>query len=84
MKQSTESTRDYSQKYITLGSAIAHYRKAKGLTQEQLAKQVQISRQHLGAIEAPHMTRAVSLELLFALAEVLEVEPYLLLKFPRF
>ncbi len=84
MKQTSEITRDYSQKYINLGSAIAHYRKIKGLTQEQLASRVQISRQHIGAIEAPNMVRAVSLELLFALAEALEIEAHMLLQYPQF
>ena len=40
-----------------------------------------ISRQHLAAIEAPNMNRGLSLELLFNIATVLEIEPYLLLKF---
>lgn len=40
-----------------------------------------ISRQHMGAIEAPNMILAVSLDVLFNVATVLEIEPYLLLKF---
>lgn len=40
-----------------------------------------ISRQHLAAIEAPGMSRGLSLDLLFNIATVLEIEPYLLLKF---
>ena len=42
---------------------------------------VGISRQHMGAIEAPNMVRALSLDLVFNIATVLEIEPYVLLKF---
>ena len=40
-----------------------------------------ISRQHMGAIEAPNMVRATSLEVVFNIATVLGVEPYVLFKF---
>lgn len=72
---------DNSERYRELGYAIAYYRKRKGLTQEQLAERIGISRQHMGAIEAPNMVRAVSLDVLFNIASVLEIEPYILLKF---
>ena len=55
--------------------------KTKKLTQEQVADRVGISRQHMGAIEAPNMVRAISLEVVFNIAAVLEVEPYILFKF---
>ena len=45
---------DHSQKYIEIGYNIAYYRKHAGITQEQLAEKVGISRAHPGAIEAPH------------------------------
>ena len=72
---------DNSERYRDLGCAISYYRKRKGLTQEQVAEQIGISRQHMGAIEAPNMVRAISLDVLFNIATVLEIEPYLLLKF---
>lgn len=78
----TDRIIEYAQRYQDLGCAIAYYRKRKHLTQEQLAEMIGISRQHMGAIEAPNMVRAISLEVLFHVAEVLEVEPYVLLKFP--
>lgn len=78
----TDRIMEYAQRYQDLGCAIAYYRKRKHLTQEQLAEMIGISRQHMGAIEAPNMVRAISLEVLFHVAEVLEVEPYVLLKFP--
>ena len=81
MMGTNESRFDNSERYRYLGCAISYYRKRKGLTQEQLAESIGISRQHMGAIEAPNMVRAVSLDVLFNIAQVLEIEPYLLLKF---
>lgn len=64
-----------------LSYAIGYYRKKKGFTQEEMAEMLGISRQHLASIEAPGMSRGLSLDLLFNIAAVLEIEPYLLLKF---
>lgn len=72
---------DNSKKYIELGYNIAYYRKHAKLTQEELAEKVNISRQHLGAIEAPNIVRPVSLDLLFNIADVLDIEAYKLLQF---
>lgn len=72
---------DNSERYRDLGCAIAYYRKRKHLTQEQVADRVGISRQHMGAIEAPNMVRAISLEVVFNISTVLEIEPYMLFKF---
>lgn len=69
------------EKFIELGYNIAYYRKHRGLTQEQLAEKLGISRQHLGAIEAPNILRPISLDLLFNIAEVLHIEPSKLLIF---
>jgi len=81
MKEKNTMEFDNRERYRDLGCAIAYYRKRKGLTQEQLAERVGVSRQHMGAIEAPNMVRAISLDVLFNLAAVLEIEPYILLKF---
>lgn len=72
---------DNTQKYIELGYNIAYYRKHARLTQEQLAEMVGISRQHLGAIEAPNLVKPISLDLLFNLATVLNIDPSKLLEF---
>jgi len=72
---------DNTERLENLSYAIGYYRKAKGLSQEQLAEMLDISRQHLASVEAPRMNRGISLELLFNIATVLEIEPYLLLKF---
>lgn len=72
---------DNTQKFIEIGYNIAYYRKHAGLTQEQLAERVGINRQHIGAIEAPNLFRPISLDLLFNIAAVLNVEPAKLLTF---
>ena len=76
-----ETVFDNTQYYIELGYNIAYYRKQAGLTQEQLAEKVGISRQHMSAVEAPNICRPISLELLFNIATVLHVEPHKLLEF---
>lgn len=81
MNKETKPVFDNSERYRDLGCAIAYYRKRKRLTQEQVAERVGISRQHMGAIEAPNMVRAISLEVVFNIASVLEIEPYILFKY---
>ena len=81
MTELTENLFDNTERYRDLGCAIAYYRKRRGLTQEQLAEKVGISRQHMGAIEAPNMVRAISLDVLFNIASSLGIEPYILHKF---
>ena len=63
---------DNAERKENLSYAIGYYRKKKGYSQEQMAERLGIS---------PGMDRGVSLELLFNIAAVLEIEPYLLLKF---
>jgi len=72
---------NYDKRYVEIGYNIQYFRKHKGLTQEQLAEMVDISRQHLGAIEAPNIVRTVSLDLLFRIADTLEVDVRQLLDF---
>ena len=81
MTENSKKPFDNSERYRDLGYAISYYRKRKGLTQEQVAERIGISRQHMGAIEAPNMVRAISLDVLFNIATVLEIDPYMLLKF---
>ena len=81
MIETAETQFDNTERYRDLGCAIAYYRKRKQMAQEQLAEKVGISRQHMGAIEAPNMVRAISLDVLFNIATILEIEPYILIKF---
>ena len=76
-----ERSFDNSERMENLSYAIGYYRKKKGYSQEQMAELLGISRQHLASVEAPGMNRGVSLELIFNIATVLEIEPYLLFKF---
>ena len=63
-------------KYKQLGLKISYYRKLKGFTQEALAERIDKDISFLGAVEAPNINRAVSLDTLFDIAEVLEVSPH--------
>ena len=71
----------YKDNYIAIGIRISYYRKLRGLSQEQLAERAGISVGFLSQVEAPGMVVGVSLSTLFAIGEVLGVEPYKLLKF---
>ena len=53
----------------------------KGYSQEKMAELLGVSHQHIASVEVPGMNRGVSLELIFNIATVLEIEPYLLFKF---
>lgn len=66
---------------LEVGLNISFYRRKKGLTQEQLAEKAGISRSHLSVIEAPNIVKTFSLEMLFNIADALEIEPYKLLMF---
>ena len=58
-------------KILQLGRTIFKLRKEKGLSQNQLAEMLDISREHLAKIETAK--RCVSLGLLFDISEVLGV-----------
>ena len=60
-------------RFIELGLTISALRKMKGLSQEALAERANISRSHLSAIEAPNIVRPFSVEVLFNIADALEV-----------
>ena len=61
------------QEYKMIGLNIAYYRKLKGLTQLQLAEKINISRTHMSNIEAPNMVTPISLEVIFNIADSLEI-----------
>ena len=71
------------QQYKMIGLNIAYYRKLNGLTQLQLAEQINISRTHMSNIEAPNMPTSISLDTLFDIADVLEIPVSNLLYFDR-
>lgn len=60
-------------RFIELGLTIAALRKLNGMSQEELAAKANMSRSHLSAIEAPNLIRAFSVEVLFNIADALDV-----------
>ncbi len=64
----------YETYYKTLGENIAFYRNRRDLTQEQLSELTDTTRVHISRIE--NADCAVSLDLVFAIADALGVEPY--------
>lgn len=67
------------EKYKYLGLNIAYYRKEKGLSQNQLAELVNISRTHMSRIETADC--AVSLDVVFDICDALCVKPCKLFDF---
>lgn len=57
-----------------LGNNIAKYRKQKGLSQNQLAELVNVSREHIAKIETAKKNS--SLNLLFKISNVLNIPEY--------
>ena len=60
---------------IQLGIAISTIRKMRGLSQEKLAEKANISRSLISTIEAPGLAKSFSLEVLFSIADALDVDP---------
>ena len=60
-----------------LGENVRHYRKFKGMTQEQLALEAEMERSYVSDLERG--TRNPSVRALGRLAQALEVEPHQLL-----
>ena len=61
-------------RFIQLGITITALRKMRGMSQEQLAEKAGMSRSHLSSIEAPNIVRPFSLEILYNIADALNVE----------
>lgn len=71
---------DYWERYREIGHQISYYRKHRQMTQEELAEKLDVSRQHIAAIEAPNVNRKISMDLLFDIAYLLDIEPNCFLK----
>ena len=71
----------YADEYRQIGLKIAYYRKLRGLTQEELAEQVGLTPAFIGNLEAPNISKALSLDTLFDIAAALEVSPHKFLTF---
>ena len=71
----------YAEQYRQIRLKIAYYRKLRGLTQEELAEQVGLTPAYIGHLEAPNISKALSLDTLFDIASVLDVAPQKFLTF---
>jgi transcriptional regulator with XRE-family HTH domain len=71
----------YAEQCRQIGLKIAYYRKLRGLTQEDLAEQVDLTPAFIGHLEAPNITKALSLDALFDIAAALDVPAYKFLMF---
>ena len=71
----------YKSQYLQLGLKISYYRKLKGLTQEQLAEKVDCTPAYIGHVEAPNISKAISMDTLFDIAAALDIPAYKFLKF---
>ena len=65
---------------IQIGEQIRIARERAKLTQEQFAEALGLSWSFIALVESPNRVAGVSLETLFKMADVLEVEPYELLQ----
>ena len=70
---------EYINQYQQFGLNVVYYRKKKRLSQSQLAELVDIHRTYVSSIELGKVS--VSFDILFKLAEVLEVTPAKLFEF---
>lgn len=64
---------EYKDRYQKFGLNVVYYRKAKRLTQLQLAELVDIDRSHISAIELGNV--GVSMDVIFKLSDVLGITP---------
>ena len=69
----------HSEEYKKLGLNIAYYRKEQNLSQIQLADKINVSRTHMSRIE--NNDCAVSLDVIFSIAKVLNIPVYKLFEF---
>lgn len=77
---SRDSLNKYENRYKRIGLNISLQRKMKGITQIQLAEMIGISRTHMSNIEAPNMLTPVSLEVIFEIADALNIKPEVLFR----
>lgn len=64
----------YDNRYKDIGRKIAKYRKEQGYIQETFANALGVSYSYVAQIEAPNQAKRMSLELLFEIAELLDID----------
>lgn len=69
------------ERYNEIGRAIKESRKEREYNQEQFADALGISKSYLSKIEAPNTDKSFSIELLFNIADFLEIDVKELFKY---
>jgi transcriptional regulator with XRE-family HTH domain len=62
-----------SERYKNIGLKIAGFRAKRGLTQQQLADRIGISKSYLSKIESPNTAKSFSLDVLFSISDELNI-----------
>ena len=65
---------EYREQFIKFGLKVQYYRKLRGMTQEACADEIGKSWSFVAKIESPTRAFGVSMETLFKIAEVLQVQ----------
>ena len=65
----------YRDRIIEISLAISTIRRMRGMSQEQLAEKAGVSRVEISQLESPSNAYNFTIEMLFALADALEVTP---------
>lgn len=70
---------NFLDKYREIGSRIAFYRNKRGLSQEALGEKINYSKSYISKIEASNSDVTYSLDILFAIAAGLQLDPVIFL-----
>ena len=73
----------HADKLMLLGNKIAYYRRKNKMSQEQLAEKIDVSRAHISHIEAPNVLQPFSINVLFDIADALEIDVMELFDFSK-
>lgn len=71
---------NHTTEYKIISQKIKYYRNEKNLTQENLSQKSGISKSYLSKIESQNCDKSFSIEILFQIAQALNIPPYYLLK----
>ncbi len=63
----------YQELLLKIGLKVSYYRKLNGISQEELAEKIGKSVGYIGMIEAPGVSKGVSIKTLFDISDVLNV-----------
>ncbi len=64
----------HEERYKNIGIKVAKYRKERNMTQEDLANAVGVSYGYITQIKAPNVVKKMSLEVLYDIADVLNID----------